>query len=262
MCWAHIMVCPRPFPGGVLTSPGEFFTTGQSTSCRESGGLWPATSLAFYRRVMVATRLTLVSLLGFTLLADGAALAGTAEAGGSVPRLRQPRAHRLSLWHPSLLPPTTPGEKGSSTVAITGSGLGGGLLGMTFSYLPLPVLESEIGVGLGYTGGSSQPCRGGTRLGLDPFRRRRGCSTVRFRPRPSNATMMGSVTSGQFLISLGSRSGQGAIWSSSLAARWHLQNLESQSVPSTPCPRFTWQDHAPSRLPESFTSGQCVHASA
>jgi len=106
----------------------------------------------FYRRVMVATRLTLVSLLGFTLLADGAALAGTAEAGGSVPSLRQPEPIACLCGTPVSCHLRPLAKRKQHRGDQLGSGLGGGSSGMTFSYLPLPVLESEIGVGLGYTG--------------------------------------------------------------------------------------------------------------
>jgi len=121
-------------------------------------------------------------------------------------------------------------------VAINlGAGSAVGLLGMTFSYLPLPVLESEIGVGLGYTGWQFSAMQKVALGWARPVSSPALAAPTRPVPTsPSSATMMGSATSGSILISLGSRSGQGAISSSSLPPVAPT-NLESQSTSSL-CP--------------------------
>jgi len=102
---------------------------------------------------MVAARLTLVSLLGFTLLADGAALAGTAEAGGSVPSPLAAPSPSPVVVAPQSAATYDPWRKGSSTVAFNlGAGSAVGFVGLTYSYLPVPGLETEAGIGMGWTG--------------------------------------------------------------------------------------------------------------
>jgi hypothetical protein len=99
---------------------------------------------------MFPPRLFLASLLGFTVLADGAASAEDAnQSSKAVPDTKPPPTKVIS----QSVATNDPWRRGSTTAAINlGAGSAVGLLGMTFSYLPLPVLESEIGVGLGYTG--------------------------------------------------------------------------------------------------------------
>jgi hypothetical protein len=102
---------------------------------------------------MVATRLALVSLLGFILLADSAVLAGTAEAGGSVPLPAAAPSPSPVAVAPQSAAAFDPWQKGTSSIAFNlGLGSAVGALGLTYSYLPWPGLETEAGIGLGFTG--------------------------------------------------------------------------------------------------------------
>lgn len=103
---------------------------------------------------MPAARFALTILLGFTLFAGKAALARAAATGDALPSqaLAQVPASRVDVTS-QVVVADDPWRTGSSTLAFNlGLGSAVGIVGLTYSYLPLSFLETEVGIGQGTTG--------------------------------------------------------------------------------------------------------------